>query len=126
MTGKARTKKNETVSETNARARKLASKASAVAKPSAAEVEKPKRIRGDFSMPAADYALIAALKETAKSNGRPVKKNELLRAGLHALKAMTNTQLLASLAAMTSLGDAAPLASKAAPASRKKPARSRS
>jgi hypothetical protein len=36
-------------------------------------------------MPKDDYALIDLLKKRAAAAGRPTKKNELLRAGLHAL-----------------------------------------
>jgi hypothetical protein len=76
---------------------------SAPAKPASAMTgvpEKSKRIRGSFSMPESDYALIGALKSASKKSGRVVKKNELLRAGLHALKAMTNEALQAALAAL--------------------------
>ncbi|MBC7988014.1 MAG: hypothetical protein H7Y19_00310 [Luteimonas sp.] len=65
-------------------------------------VESPreKRIRGSFSMPERDYALIAELKSLSKHRGRPVKKNELLRAGLQALKAMNADALQAALAGL--------------------------
>ena len=52
-----------------------------------------KAVRDNFKMPARDYALIEALKERAREFNRPTKKNELLRAGLHALGAMDNAQL---------------------------------
>lgn len=61
---------------------------------------KPKRIRGDFAMPEADHALIATLKARCKHQGRPVKKNELLRAGLRALNAMDSVALKAAIAAL--------------------------
>jgi hypothetical protein len=44
-----------------------------------------KLVRDNFSMPRDDYALIDLLKKRAAAAGRPTKKNELLRAGLHAL-----------------------------------------
>lgn len=59
---------------------------------------KSKRIRGSFSMPAQDYALIGELKAASKKHGRAVKKNELLRAGLQALKALSADALQAALA----------------------------
>ena len=65
-----------------------------------AEPIKVKRIRGSFSMPAHDYALIAELKAISKSNGRTVKKNELLRAGLHALILMSDQALQSALAGL--------------------------
>ncbi|MBK8286354.1 MAG: hypothetical protein IPK97_16580 [Ahniella sp.] len=68
--------------------------------PAKAEPIKAKRIRGSFSMPAADYALVGELKAISKSSGRTVKKNELLRAGLHALIAMSDQALEAALAAL--------------------------
>ncbi len=63
-------------------------------------IDKPKRIRGDFTMPDADYALITTLKARSKHQGRPVKKNELLRAGLRALNAMDGAGLKAAIAAL--------------------------
>jgi hypothetical protein len=61
---------------------------------------KAKRIRGSFSMPMNDYALIAELKAVSKKAGRTVKKNELLRAGLRALKTMTDDALNGAIAAL--------------------------
>jgi hypothetical protein len=67
----------------------------------AREHGKEKRIRGEFSMPERDYALIADLKSRSKKNGRTVKKNELLRAGLQALNGMKDDALQSVLAALT-------------------------
>ncbi len=98
----------KTESAADGSAKKTARKAPAKSKPAAktkvskskAEPIKEKRIRGSFSMPAADYALIAELKAISKSSGRAVKKNELLRAGLHALIAMTDQALQTALSAL--------------------------
>ncbi|MDZ4813386.1 MAG: hypothetical protein SGI99_12360 [Pseudomonadota bacterium] len=86
-------------------AKKLEKKPSALLAPaptkeSASSPAKQKRIHGSFSMPASDYALIAELKATLKKGGRPVKKNELLRAGLHALKSMNDAALQSTLSAL--------------------------
>jgi hypothetical protein len=62
---------------------------------------KEKCIRGSFTIPMSDYALIAELKAVSKKTGRSVKKNELLRAGLRALKAMTDDALNKAIAALT-------------------------
>jgi hypothetical protein len=43
-------------------------------------------VRDRYAMPKQDYELLALLKKRAKTAGRPVKKSELLRAGLHALR----------------------------------------
>jgi hypothetical protein len=56
------------------------------------------KIKDRFTMPASDHALISALKKRAKAAGRPVKKSELLRAGLHALNLLDETQLLQAVA----------------------------
>jgi hypothetical protein len=87
------------------KARKSATKLQPVVPTPIAEQGKPaakaKRIRGSFSMPMSDYALIAELKAMSKKAGRPVKKNELLRAGLRALKAMNHDALNVAIAALT-------------------------
>lgn len=56
-----------------------------------------KLVRGDFRMPQADFDRIALLKHRAKELGRPVKKNELLRAGLRALVMLSDESLMISL-----------------------------
>lgn len=56
------------------------------------------KIKDRFTMPATDYALIAALKKRAKAAGHSVRKSELLRAGLHALNLLDETQLLQAVA----------------------------
>ncbi|MFO1495264.1 MAG: hypothetical protein U1F26_11480 [Lysobacterales bacterium] len=57
----------------------------------------PELIRERFSMPQADFDRIAALKARARGLGRPSKKNELLRAGLHALGALADEAFLLAL-----------------------------
>jgi hypothetical protein len=76
---------------------------------------KSKRVHGKFAMPKADYALIDELKKLAKKNGQPVRKNELLRAGLRALRAMDALALRGAIAAVRP----APKAAKAKPAKKK-------
>lgn len=60
---------------------------------------KPRKalVRDSFTMPEADFALIAALKERAVGAGRPAKKSELLRAGLRALAALEAKKLRSAL-----------------------------
>jgi hypothetical protein len=72
----------------------------AAAAPAASEkVPKPRRalVRDSFTMPQADFDLIAVLKERALSFKRPTKKSELLRAGLQVLLTQTDAQLRAAL-----------------------------
>jgi len=54
-------------------------------------------VRDSFTMPHADYELIAKLKLRTLKSERGTKKSELLRAGLQALTAMNDKQLLALL-----------------------------
>jgi hypothetical protein len=55
--------------------------------------EKVKVVRDSFSMPQADYDLIAALKQKALQGGLHVKKSELLRASLQTLSKLSVAQL---------------------------------
>jgi hypothetical protein len=54
-------------------------------------------VRDSFTMPQADFALIAELKTRAAASGRPAKKSELLRAGLRLLAAQSPKALAAAL-----------------------------
>lgn len=56
-----------------------------------------KPVRDSFTMPEADFALIATLKARALAAQRETKKSELLRAGLHALAALDTPALVAAL-----------------------------
>ena len=47
-----------------------------------------------LTMPEPDFARLRALKERLKVLDRPTRKNELLRAGLHALAALSDEALL--------------------------------
>ncbi len=77
-----------------------ADKADKVEKPEKAEkAAKPRlrMVRDSFTMPEADFALIAQLKAGATAAGRPAKKSELLRAGLRLLAAQPAKALLGAL-----------------------------
>ena len=77
--------------------------AKAAAKPvevKAPKKQKPVLVRDGFTMPEADFALIAALKRRAAAAGREAKKSELLRAGLRALAALEAAALVVSLNAL--------------------------
>lgn len=62
-----------------------------------------KLVRDSFTMPQADFALVAQLKARALDFKRPTKKSELLRAGLQALSRLDNPALQAALEALTPL-----------------------
>ena len=58
---------------------------------------KNKLVRDSFTMPKSDYLLLDGLKLRAVGLARPVKKSELLRAGIAALHAMSDRNFLAAL-----------------------------
>ncbi len=62
-----------------------------------------KLVRDSFTMPQADFALVAQLKARALDFKRPTKKSELLRAGLQALSRLDNPALQAALESLTPL-----------------------
>lgn len=76
-----------------------AAKAPKVAKLDKATETKPKHklVRDSFTLPKADFDLIAVLKQRALERQRPAKKSELLRAGLQALARLPATDLVAAL-----------------------------
>ena len=64
---------------------------------------KAKMIRDSFTMPKVEYAVIDALKQRAATLTRPTKKSELLRAGVKALSAMTDSAFLAALSVVPTI-----------------------
>lgn len=84
-------------------------------KPGAKPSPKPKLVRDSFTIPKAEYELLAALKARAIDLKRPTRKSELLRAGIAVLNAMTDKALLAALARVTSLKAGRPKATPAEP-----------
>ena len=102
----------KTAASSKRAATRTAAKAAQAAKPTQpakpAKEGKPDKlkvplIRDSFTMPAADFALIAAMKLRTLKLMRPSKKSELLRAGLHALAALSDARLVATLNALTPL-----------------------
>ena len=59
--------------------------------------KKPKLVRDSFTIPKAEYVVLEELKLRANRLMNPAKKSELLRAGIKALAAMTDSALLAAL-----------------------------
>lgn len=74
--------------------------------PVKAAAKKPKKehkekvVRDSFTMPQSEYQKIASIKETCLKAGLPVKKSEVLRAGLKALVEMNAAQLKRALAGL--------------------------
>jgi hypothetical protein len=73
------------------------------AAPASASSEKPAKplkqrlVRDSFTMPEADFALVAVLKARALGLGRVAKKSELLRAGLQLLNQQEPKALMTAL-----------------------------
>ena len=72
-----------------------------IAKP--IKAKKVKLVRDSFTIPKPEYLILDNLKLRAADLKHPAKKSELLRAGIKALDAMTNTQLLLALKAVPML-----------------------
>jgi hypothetical protein len=78
-------------------------------KPITKPIEKPikakkmKLVRDSFTIPKPEYLVLDNLKLRAADLKHPVKKGELLRAGIKALAAMTDINLLAALKAVPML-----------------------
>lgn len=70
---------------------------------SASNEGKVKLVRDSFTMPRDDFDLVGKLKERALGFKRPVKKSELLRAGLHALQGLPDAKLKSVLDGLTPL-----------------------
>ena len=68
-----------------------------------AKTKKPKLVRDSFTIPKAEYAELDGLKQRAVALAYPVKKSELLRAGIKALTALSDTALLAALKAVPTI-----------------------
>ena len=104
---------------------KVAAKAPQKAAPQVAAKEekpkKPKLVRDSFTIPKAEYLVLDTLKERALKLSREVKKSELLRAGIKALAALSDTALLAALSAVPTIKTGRPVADK--PAAQDKPAK---
>lgn len=62
--------------------------------------KKPKLVRDSFTIPKDEYAVIEALKQRANALAQPVKKSELLRAGLKMLAGLSDAALRSALQAV--------------------------
>ena len=98
---------------TNAPAKKAASagpKAPVVDKP--AKEKKIKMVRDSLTMPKLEYVVLEELKLRAAKMSTPVKKTELIRAGIKALAAMGDTAFMDAVRAVPSLKTGRPSKAK--------------
>ena len=65
-----------------------------------AKVKKTKLVRDSFTIPKDEYEVVATLKLRCAKLAQPAKKSELLRAGIKALAAMSDKNLLDALKAV--------------------------
>jgi hypothetical protein len=93
-----------------------ATKPASPAKSAAEHKAKHKLVRDSFTIPKSEYTELQGLKLRASNLKRPVKKSELLRAGVSALRAMNDAAFLAALAAVPSLKTGRPKAKTASTA----------
>lgn len=77
--------------------------APAAVTPKADKAKKAKLVRDSFTIPKVEYKVIEDAKARAAALGRPVKKSEVLRAGLKALAALGDTEFVAALASVPTL-----------------------
>ena len=68
-----------------------------MAAPKAEKPKKPKLVRDSFTIPKIEYKVLQDSKDRAAALGRPVKKSELLRAGLKALAGMSDEAFVSAL-----------------------------
>ena len=61
------------------------------------KAKKPKLVRDSFTIPKAEYVVLDDLKQRAARLAHPVKKSELLRAGIKALAAMSDPAFLKAM-----------------------------
>ncbi|MGZ8162980.1 MAG: hypothetical protein ACXWTK_03635 [Methylobacter sp.] len=73
---------------------------------------KAKVIRDSFSFPEQDYMKISELKKTCLASGIHVKKNEILRAGLHLLTKLNLTELKQAIEQVEKIKTGRPKSSK--------------
>ncbi|HEY8905805.1 MAG TPA: hypothetical protein VIM63_07180 [Rhodoferax sp.] len=80
--------------------------ATPVVNPKANKPAKPKKaklVRDSFTIPKTEYVVLEELKLRAIKLASPIKKTELIRAGIKALAAMSDTGLLAALKAVPAI-----------------------
>jgi deoxycytidine triphosphate deaminase len=77
------------------------------------KARKPKLVRDSFTIPKNEYTVLEDLKLRAAKLGRPVKKSEVLRAGVMALAGMGDAAFLASVTSVPAVKTGRPAKSAA-------------
>ena len=72
--------------------------------------KKHKLVRDSFTIPKIEYVVLEALKQRAVKLAHPVKKSELIRAGIKALAAMPDAAFMTALANVPAIKTGRPAA----------------
>lgn len=64
------------------------------------KIKKPKLVRDSFTFPKTEYAVLDELKQRALKLAHPIKKGELVRAGIQAMAGMADASFLMTLKAV--------------------------
>jgi hypothetical protein len=78
----------------------------------AVKQKKPKLVRDSFTIPKAEYGVLAEIKQRADKLSRPAKKSELLRAGIKILATLSDAALLTALAQVPTIKTGRPASKK--------------
>lgn len=76
------------------------------------KVKKAKLVRDSFTIPKDEYQVIDTLKQRSAKLGQPMKKSELLRAGIKLLNSLDDTQFRQAVAAVPAIKTGRPQKSK--------------
>lgn len=76
------------------------------------KTRKPKLVRDSFTIPKAEYAVLEELKQRAALLTRPIKKSELLRAGIKLLASLPDADFLTALAKVPTIKTGRPVLEK--------------
>ena len=110
-------KKAAAKTKTKAAATPKAAAHPAVTTSAASRVEKskkPKMVRDSFTIPKPEYDVLDVLKLRAAKLGSPIKKTELIRAGIKAIAALSDAAFQQTLQAVPSLKTGRPAKAKKA------------
>jgi len=95
---KAKKAKTAAVAKKPVETKKATTSAKQVAAEKTTKLKKPKLVRDSFTIPKDEYVVIDGLKQRAATLGQPMKKSELLRAGIKMLNSLGDEQLKQALA----------------------------
>ena len=94
----------------------ITTKASETRKPAgqdkSAKIKKPKLVRDSFTIPKDEYLVIDSLKQRSAKLGQPMKKSELLRAGIKLLNSLEDAGFKQAIAQVPAIKTGRPKTAK--------------